>query len=109
MQSREIPVGSFARRTRQSIEHLVDHRHRRLQVRVYEREPIVSMLIIDKNWALFHYYDVSTIGIETPAIEIDARNASVDTIPDVLAHLADQFERLWHDPQTHVWAWDDRA
>jgi hypothetical protein len=105
-QARQIPRGSFARRTRDSISRLSEYRHLDVEVRVYERQPAVSLLLIDRKWALFHYYDVSSIGIDTPSFEVDARAGSASQAAAHVGHLCSKFDTLWELPTSSSWDWD---
>lgn len=110
------PDGEFANRTRAAIErlrpyhvaNLAAHQYQagrtgKLAVRVYDRQPSLSLLLVDDKWALFHYYGLSAMGYQTPHFEIDAR-AQEDPQP-ILQYYAAEFETLWEMVGSRDWEW----
>lgn len=106
-QDRVIPVGDFARRTRNAIDAMERYRDAACEVWVYERQPSVAMLIIDGTWALVTHYGHTQKGVATPAIEVDLSSAVDPTLAQgLLTYFEAEFEALLTMSGTSRWDWD---
>jgi hypothetical protein len=127
-QHRIIPDGDFARRTRSSIQCLAVYleeikletasRHGgrgpgvrqvgKLEIKVYNREPTLGLLLVDDSRALFHYYGLSTMGVFTPSYEVDSQSGDGRVKGELLAnYYKGEFDSLWNMETSTVWAGND--
>lgn len=103
-QKRKIVDGDFARRTQHAIDTLRKYREGNLEVRVYEREPTLGLVMVDDKWALVHQYGLSAKGVTTPTLEVDGRGGE-PLAADLLRYYKSEFEALWVMNTTKEWEW----
>lgn len=127
-QKRIIPDGDFARRTHSSIQCLAVYLEEikfetdsrpvgrgpgvrpvgKLEIKVYNREPTLGLLLVDDSRALFHYYGLSTMGVFTPSYEVDNRSGDGRSKGELLTeYYKGEFDSLWKMETSKVWGGND--